>query len=503
MHIRTPFRRIAAAGLAAGLAGLSIATPARATEPADVAWAQPYMEYVVNIAMDATIPKPVKVTIENSVPTTAVDVSVTIDASMVSDAFQLDLPGTDQGCTVAGKVATCVLDELPGDSSHVYTIDALPGDLEVLEYQGLIQVTTSAANMPQDQQTEGYVQLAWPGVDLVVAPIDDVTLEPGQSMAVPVEAANVGTVAAAGVEVVLSVGLDLELPDRYDNCDYDANFLELTCQILGEVGPGEVFALHEETPLRVKVADDAPGPGERIVNVVVHPLGDEQVSALGFRSAEAAGEQLRLTSVEPLWDLNDSDNWTDFLVDIPRQPADTVAVGATVDGSVGDTVDIEVGMRNDGPARLNSPNEVWAPSALVTLPDGVEAVTVDERCTPVVDDQPVWDDRGKPVGLVYLCFPTHSPVAGESYLFAFQVKIVGAAGAVGTVVVDGGVQDPDTSNDVAEITLGTGGGGGAGDGLPVTGAPAALLAGAGALLVAAGAVAVLMFRRRRIVTVVD
>ncbi|WBB96067.1 MULTISPECIES: hypothetical protein [unclassified Solwaraspora] len=498
----TVLGRFAAGCAATSLAALSIAAPAQAVESDDIAWVSPFIEYVTNIAMDATTPKPIEITISNSVPTAAVDVSVTIDASTVSDAFRIDLPGASQGCTVAGKVATCTLDELAGDSTHVYRVDALPGDLDVLEYSGVIEVTTSAANMPEEQQTTGRVQLTGPGVDLVVGEIDDVTLQPGESTNVPVRAANVGTVAAAGVQVVLSTGLDLELPDRYDNCEYNADFLELTCQILGEVGPGEVFTLHEETPLRVRVGETAPGPSERIVVVSVLPLGDDEVAALGTMSARSAGNELRLATLEPLPDLNDTDNWTEFLVNIPNQPADSVAIGATVQGAVGDVVDIEVGMRNDGPADLILPGQAWAPSAVVTLPVGVEAVAVGDRCAPVVDGSPVWDDRGQPNGLVYFCRPTHSPVAGESFHYPFQVEIVGAAGAAGSIVIDGGVQDPDTDNNTAEITLGSGGEG-AGGGLPVTGANAGLLAGVGAVLVVAGAVAVVMFRRRRIVTVVD
>lgn len=137
-----------------------------------------------------------------------------IDISAVPAAFRLELPGAGQGCTVAGTVATCTLDELAGNSSHVYTVGALPGDLDVLEYQGVIEVTTSAANMPEDQHTTGYVQITSPGVDLVVDKIGDMTLEPDQSRNVPVRAANAGTTTAAGIEVIISTGLDLELPDR-------------------------------------------------------------------------------------------------------------------------------------------------------------------------------------------------------------------------------------------------------------------------------------------------
>jgi len=498
----TVFGRLAAGCAATSLAALSIATPAQAVESDEIAWVSPFIQYVTNIGMDATTPKPIEITISNSSPTSAVDVSVTIDASDVSDAFRIDLPGASQGCTGAGKVTTCTLDELAGDAMHVYQVDALPGDLDVPGYSGVIEVTTSAANMPEEQQTTGRVQLTGPGVDLVVGEIDDVTLQPGESTNVPVQATNVGTVAAAGVQVVLSTGLDLELPDRYDNCEYNPDLLELTCQILGEVGPGEVFTLHEETPLRVKVGETAPGPSERIVVVAVLPLGDDEVAALGAMSARSAGSELRLAALDPLPDINESDNWTEFLVNIPNQPADSVAIGATVQGAVGDVVDIEVGMRNDGPADLILPGEAWAPSALVTLPVGVEAVAVGDRCAPVVNGSPVWDDRGQPNGLVYFCRPAHSPVAGETFHYPFQVEIVGVAGAAGSIVIDGGVQDPDTDNNTAEITLGSGGEG-AGGGLPVTGASAGLLAGLGAVLVVAGAVAVVMFRRSRIVTVVD
>ncbi|BCB79087.1 hypothetical protein GCM10022251_19130 [Phytohabitans flavus] len=504
MRYKTPLGRLGLACAAASMVALAAAAPARAEEPVEYGWAQPSMEYVVNVAMDATTPKPIKITVENSVPTAAVDVTVKIDTSTVSAAFKLDLPGADQGCTVAGKVATCTLAELPGESKKVYTIDALPGDLEVLEYQGLIQVTTSAANMPEDQQAEGYVQLMSPGIDLVMDQIDDMTLEPGRAAKLPIQAANVGTVAAAGVEVILSVGLEIEFPDQYENCTYNPDFLELNCWVLGDVAPGDVFAIADETPLRIAVKDKAAGPDKQWVSARVAPLGEEQIEELAAKAASkrSAGQQLRLAEVGPIPDLNDYDNFTQFNVNIPKNSADSVAIGGTVPGAVGDEVDLKVGLRNDGPNNMLKPGEEWAASALVTLPAGVKALTVSDRCTPIVDGEAQWEDEGKPIGLVYVCWPSDSLNAGEEFLFPFKVEIVDTASAAGSIVVDGGVQDPDTSNNTAEITMGAGSGGGGG-GLPVTGARAGLVAGVGALLVAAGVVAVVLLRRRRIVTVVE
>jgi hypothetical protein len=499
MRYKTPLGRLGAACAATSLVALAAATPARAAEPGDFAWVQPYMEYVVNIATDATTPKPVKITIENSAPTTATDVTVKIDASAVPAAFQLDLPDVGNGCTVAGKVATCALDGLAGNSTHVYTVDALPGDLDVLEYQGLIEVTTTAANMPEEQRTEGWVQLWEPGVDLVVGEIDDMTLEPGQSATVPVRAGNAGTVKAAGVEVILAFAYNLELPDLYDNCDYNADFHELTCWILDEVAPGEVFTIAKETPLRVKVEDEAPGPDRNPVWVRVMPLGDEESEQLAAKAQRSAGKQLRIAAV-PVPELNDFDNFTEFHVNVPKQLADAVAIGGTASGAAGDTVGVTVAMRNDGPNNQLGYTDEWGSSARVTLPAGVQPVAVPENCAPIVDGHPDWDRAGKPFGLVYHCWPTNSLVVGETFEFPFRVKIVDTAGAAGSIAVDGGVQDPDTANNTAEITVGAGGGGG---GLPVTGARAGLVAGVGALLVAAGALAVVLLRRRRIVTVVD
>ncbi|MEH1127600.1 hypothetical protein [Micromonospora sp. CPCC 206061] len=67
-------------------------------------------------------------------------------------------------------------------ASHVYRPGLLPGDLSAPEPLGEIKVTTGAQNMPGQSSVTGLVQLAWPGVDLVIDQIEDVTLAPGKSM---------------------------------------------------------------------------------------------------------------------------------------------------------------------------------------------------------------------------------------------------------------------------------------------------------------------------------
>jgi LPXTG-motif cell wall-anchored protein len=307
------------------------------------------------------------------------------------------------------------------------------------------------------------------------------------------------------VVVGISSWGDVELPDLYENCDYQPNDQELTCLIAGETAPGDIFTIDEDTPLKVKVEDRAPGPWSNGVYVRVMPLSDDEAAAASRIAGKAGGKQLRLTksvaarSIAP--DLNDFDNFTEFFVDVPKQIADSVAIGAGIGGAVGDKKTVDVGIRNDGPFDLLGPSDEWASSAVVTLPSGVKVLEIEEMCTPIVDGHPQWDDRGKAKGLVYYCGVWNDGGAGESITFPFKVEIVGAPGAAGSIVVDGGVQDPNTANNTAAITL-TGGTGGGGGELPVTGARAGLVAGVGALLVAAG-LALVMLRRRRIVTIAD
>ncbi|WP_026267768.1 LPXTG cell wall anchor domain-containing protein [Micromonospora sp. CNB394] len=91
------------------------------------------------------------------------------------------------------------------------------------------------------------------------------------------------------------------------------------------------------------------------------------------------------------------------------------------------------------------------------------------------------------------------------------MKIKSTPGTDGTIVVDGATSSTESKpeNNTARIVVAVGNGGpgtgdsgdgtgGTGGGLPITGAPAATLAGVGTVVLAAGAVLFVLFRRRRV-----
>ncbi|MGI5153206.1 hypothetical protein ACQEVC_43705 [Plantactinospora sp. CA-294935] len=502
-----PFARIGVAVALVALTTVAAATPASAEEPdSPYAAAWPSLPFVVNVAQDATKPKPAKLTINNYSQVAARNVSVKIDVSGLPAAITATLPGKDQGCVISGAVATCTLAELAADTVHTYTIGLAPGNLDETPWSGTITATSRGENTQGEGSTESIVQVSAPGIDLAIGQLADVELKAGASTNVPISARNEGTVAADAVAVVISTTHHLELPNPYENCLYSQDDLALTCIVDGAVGPDETFEIDPATPLRLKVADKAAGPDTYGAWAAVLPLTDEEAEQrLSKAEKRSSGKRLRLVPTSralraPADDLNYDDNETSFTVKVPLHEADSVAIGATVSGAVDETRSIRVGIRNDGPANTLTPGEEWSSSAEVVLPAGLSVLKVDENCEPNTDNPNGEDRRGVADGLSYHCWPPEQLQSGKTWLFDFTVKIAGEPGAAGSIVVDGGVQDKNTGNNTAPITLETGGAGG---GLPVTGARAGLVALGGVLLLAAGVVGVVVARRRRIVTVVD
>ncbi|RKR89681.1 hypothetical protein BDK92_4037 [Micromonospora pisi] len=522
-----PFMTLSRIGLATAVTGLAVVgavAPAAAREAAPAhTWVSPSLPPLTNVSTDATKPKTIKVGVFNQTSLAARDITIKIDASRLPARIAAVLPGPDQGCAASGAVATCQLSELAGDATHVYTMGVGPSGVESGEWGGNISVTSRASNSPGEQSTEGLVQLTGPGIDLVIGGIDDLAVAPGASTDVPIALRNEGNVTADGVAVVLhAYDHNLELPNTYSNCSDDPDFLEVVCFFDQPVGADETFVVDPATPLKLKVSDTAPGPYSYGAGAVVVPLNDEALAQKAGAAKSAGGKKLRLIPAgNPAArgvadDLNSDDNVAEFKVKVPSHAADSAAVGTGVDGVTGSSLTVKVGIRNDGPADTLGPDDNWGSSALISLPAGLAVRKVDSRCVPVIDGKPDWEQGSRVDGLVYHCRPLESVAVGTTDLFSFTVEITGPAGAAGSIVVDGGVQDANAANNTAAITLTTGdggsgdggsgdgdGGAGAGGGLPVTGASAGAIAVGGILLLGAGVTALVVARRRRIVTVVD
>ena len=61
-------------------------------------------------------------------------------------------------------------------------------------------------------------------------------------------------------------------------------------------------------------------------------------------------------------DVDPGDNWGVFYVNDVPNTIDIAALGANVTGAVGDTVAVTVGLRNDGPAMLDTRSPATPPS---------------------------------------------------------------------------------------------------------------------------------------------
>ncbi|MDT0453247.1 hypothetical protein [Streptomyces hesseae] len=128
----------------------------------------------------------------------------------------------------------------------------------------------------------------------------------------------------------------------------------------------------------------------------------------------------------------------------PSPPADYQAIAHPVAGRVGQTVDVEVGVRNGGPGPATADRrayEVTAPEGTTIAPDGAAG----HRCAP--HDTTA---RG------YLCAIGGDFAAGDRETLRFRIridkKVEGAEGWV-RIVGPGNAPDPDPANDNAPIVV--------------------------------------------------
>nr|BFE70655.1 hypothetical protein GCM10020092_039560 [Actinoplanes digitatis] len=120
---------------------------------------------------------------------------------------------------------------------------------------------------------------------------------------------------------------------------------------------------------------------------------------------------------------------SEFVVGGSRRP-DMAAVGATVTGTPGDKVRTKVGFVNNGPGTLyHFTFDNVDPSTHITVPAGLRAIKVDERCVPFAYDADVEFPEGGPEkdltgASEYVCFVEDGKTAAKaSMLFDFTFEV--------------------------------------------------------------------------------
>ncbi|MBM2617960.1 LPXTG cell wall anchor domain-containing protein [Actinoplanes sp. LDG1-06] len=483
-------RRLALPAAVAALVLGGLAAPAQAAPEPDEALVGVVLPEQVAVIAGQT--KTVRAEVFNAGRTTARNVRV--DFGGVDPALALTLPA---GC----DATSCPVGDLAPASSKVLTLKiGVTGD----KLASTFTVTTGAF------ETEVTVVRSAGGVDLEIEPIPGLKLGRGQSATLPITVHNTGTepVDSVGLVVLGEAGLTalgayrncLSLDDIEEDLDSGAGVI---CKFDEEFAPGSTFTVPGSDPLKIKVDRDAGGPYTYSAAVMAVGVNDADAALLARKKTgkvltlNALRTTSDITDGDAPEDINEDDNVALFGVAVGKSVADLAAVGATAEG---DRVTLNVGLRNNGPTTLIPGNDdfTWFPSVQVTLPAALELTDVDINCLPGADATE-WDFEGAGTvdGLVYTCFPEMGAAVGETVEFEFGGTATGRG--EGSVVVDGGVQDTNATNNRAAIIV-TSDGGGQGGGLPVTGAPVGWVTLGGALLLIAGAVAAFVFRRRRVVT---
>ncbi|MGW3621673.1 LPXTG cell wall anchor domain-containing protein [Micromonospora arida] len=457
-------------------------------------------------------------------PTVLTDVTVRYDYRSLANKITVT-PADGQKCTapeagvlVCTEPSDVVLYEMPPLGSGIYrngakrvhlglTEDAQLGD------SGDVAVSFQAAGGRRGSYTSRI--RVGEGVDLAGGPFTTVSSKPGGKFTVPLVVANAGDKTVEGFVAVFDLAYSIRTRDRFSNCRYSDDHL-VSCEFDEEIPVGTGLA----TTLNLELAKDTYAPTNQSGYAQFMTTADfEDLTrvreAVGARAATpGAGPKLTLakapgaTRQADQTDVGPGNDYTGWTIKATgTNGTDLAAIGTTLKGTAGAVVTATVGFRNNGPATLDRTNGDFeaATHTDVELPPGTTAVEVPGNCWLRQDTT-----------RTYLCASEMLLVAGQAYTMKFRLRIdkviPNARGAVRVNApcecpAGGGFQDDiKPANDRATIVVnaaqggggqgdGDGGGGGGGS-LPITGAPANLIAGIGALLLVTGVGSYLLARRR-------
>jgi hypothetical protein len=381
------------------------------------------------------------------------------------------------------------------------------------------------------------------GVDLTVEG-QSLDVRPGVAFDLPLTVSNGSEIVGDGAAMVFETSRPYESTRQFRNCRYDRGRLR-ACSFAERLQPGRTY--RAMMPSRLRADTFAPGEYEADADWMTR---DEFADLDRFLTAgnytglgrPGSGGVLTLTPVATAAGQADPQSWGNRQRSILRatgsNDVDLVAVGAHASGDVGAVVDIRLGVRNEGPATLDTQSLLTALFYTVNVPAGSTAVTVPESCYPQESTDGtihIGDDGGQPGRSTYWCHFRDTLLPGKTGYLALKLRITEKIPRATALVQVGrnapGVPntfkgDASKSNNVSAIVLndparpgetpgggnppGGGNGDGAGDDgagddggeggggpLPITGPRAAQVGGAGILLLLAGAASIVLARRRR------
>jgi hypothetical protein len=317
--------------------------------------------------------------------------SVTLTADLGDLAGKAVISG-GPGCGAAGATLTCTY-----PATTVYAHGYTPLDnLIVRPIEGAQAGDTGTVTVTVGSATATFKVTIADLVSLAAEPEIAVTGTPGSTTTFAPAVTNIGDKPIKGVVFNAGAGsLNVDFEHRFSNCQYaDGAFY---CTIDDVLEPGKTYVPADGVPLRIR--PDAPAPMQLSSGAQWQTTTDAVRWLKDFESAypvttAGTGGPLRLVEkpatasrvaaadvpqTDPEW----ADDYTRITVDITGENLpDEAAVGASSRGRVGEEVDVQVGLRNRGPARIDTARMdvlVSYPSIDVVIPSGVTVVSYDDQ----------------------------------------------------------------------------------------------------------------------------
>lgn len=360
-------------------------------------------------------------------------------------------------CVTEGTSVTCPMPPTAVEEYGTLTgtvpvvFRAVPGAVDgatgTIDYTGL------------GEQTDAYPRQATvtvrSGPDLLDMVGEYVSgLDVGDSLAVPVTVVNAGDQPTVDLRLTMRFPVGL-VPASYRNCRYGTDQslgTVVVCTVRGTFAPGQRHELRQKLTTTV-------GPatlGDKRITQFVEPLASAGPLPSGVKlKSRDADQALRLRPVgTPLGVIPigvDGAGGETYLRAVPGA-FDIVAQGAAVTGAVGDTVQVTVGLHNEGPG---VPDGTISGDTVgyfsFTPPAGVTVLAHPLDC-----GSRGGEEDGEVIPEVWNCGAVGSVFpAGASRTVTFDLRIDSLGGAAGEVRVSNRFPrvDDNPGNDVAPVTV--------------------------------------------------
>ncbi len=410
--------------------------------------------------------------------------------------------------TLPAKLCSGLVCTLPDGDFHLRLPIHLTGTTAA-PAEGSFGMTLSGDNVATESVPQSVT--LYNGADLVILqPLDgdDLgTVRPGQTVHTRLSITNAGNAVVHGFTMTMTSFADIR-PVGYVGCDRVDNRqmpgIEIRCSSPMDVKPGQVLSFYPGDGWR----EGPPGANAAVASTI----GPTAIDTIVVDFELASGDYAPTTASPAELDWLDNHARTSYTA---VSTYDLAGIGATASGKVGDTIKINIGIRNNGPATLFG--EFSAVRWVFTVPPGVEVTAVGpmDRCGTIPNaDYPTKPNTyrpNEPGGRFYLCsagdtvpgFP-----AGDTEVVVFTLKVTqlipnatGSVLAVHRTYPPGPIVDAKPANDKGLVIINPTASG-SGGGLPITGTQVDLVGGLGGLAVLAGGITYLVARRRRVVLTV-